>query len=83
MGSGATTTPHSATPRLGAESGDIHRRTRRLTIVATITAHLIGAVVVVVLLLFVLPVPREFEGWTAASAAVVRRNLIAAMVYIR
>ena len=82
MGSGATTTQHSATLRLGTESGNIHRRTRRLTVVATITAHLIGAVVVVVLLLFVLPVPREFEGWTAASAAVVRRNLIAAMVYI-
>jgi len=27
-------------------SRDIHRRTRRLTVVATITAHLIGAVVV-------------------------------------
>src|SRR5262249_34201982 len=48
---------------------------------ATITAHLIGAAVVVVLLVFILPVPREFEGWTAA-AAVVRRNLIAAMIYI-
>jgi hypothetical protein len=69
MGPGTGTTPRSATRRLDAESGTAVRlRTRRLTVIATVSAHLIGAMVVVVLLVFVLPVPLDPED----SAAIVR-----------
>jgi adenylate cyclase len=69
------TTPNSAPAESGAA---VHHRIRRLTVLATVTAHLVGAAVVVVLLVFVLPVPPALEG----SAAVIRRNLIAAIAYV-
>ncbi len=68
-------------PTRGADTGSggaVRRRTRTLTVVATVGAHLIGATVVVVLLVFVLPVPSELND----AAAIVRRNLIAAIAYV-
>ena len=47
-----------------------------------VAAHLIGTGVVLVLLVFVLPVPPEFEGWTLGSAQLVLRNLVAAIAYV-
>jgi adenylate cyclase len=62
-----------------AESGAaVYHRTRRLTVAATVTAHLVGALVVVVLLVFVLPTPPDLEG----STDVVRWNLVAAIAYV-
>src|SRR5438067_639357 len=61
--------------RLDDESGAVvHRRTRRLTVATAVAAHLIGTGVVVLLLVFVLPVPREFEGWTPGSVRVGARD---------
>src|SRR5207245_3188610 len=69
MGPGAGATQGSPSDRLDDESGAVvHRRTRRLTVATAVAAHLIGTGVVLVLLVFVLPVPPEFEGWTPGSA---------------
>src|SRR5437867_83253 len=83
MGPGAGVTRGSPSDRLDDESGAVvHRRTRRLTVAIAVAAHLIGTGVVLVLLVFVLPVPPEFEGWTPGSAQLVRRNLVAAIAYV-
>jgi len=75
MGPGAGATQGSPSDRLDDESGAVvHRRTRRLTVATAVAAHLIGTGVVLVPLLFVLPVPPEFEGWTPGSAQLVLRN---------
>src|SRR5947208_16221798 len=69
--------------RLDDEPGAVvHRRTRRLTVATAVAAHLIGTGVVLVLLVFVLPVPAEFEGWTPGSAQLVLRSLVAAIAYV-
>src|SRR6266566_1331399 len=82
-GPGAGATQGSPSDRLDDESGAVvHRRTRRLTVATAVAAHLIGTGVVLVLLVFVLPVPPEFEGWTPASAHLVLRNLVAAIAYV-
>ena len=70
----------SVVPTRGAATGSggaVRRRIRTLTVVATVAAHLIGAMVVIVLLVFVLPVPELKD-----TASIVRRNLIAAIVYV-
>ncbi|TMB09518.1 MAG: hypothetical protein E6J71_27970, partial [Deltaproteobacteria bacterium] len=60
MGPGAGATQGSPSDRLDDESGAVvHRRTRRLTVATAVAAHLIGTGVVLVLLVFVLPVPPE------------------------
>src|SRR5437667_134805 len=83
MGPGAGATQGSPSDRLDDESGAVvHRRTRRLTVATAVAAHLIGTGVVLVLLVFVLPVPPEFEGWTPGSAQLVLRNLVAAIAYV-
>src|SRR5437870_10630567 len=79
MGLGAGATQGSPSNRLDDESGAaVDRRTRRLTVATAVAAHLVGTVVVLVLLVFVLPVPPEFEG----SGELVRRNLVAAIAYV-
>jgi adenylate cyclase len=68
-------------PMRGADSGSggaLRHRIRKLTVVATVGSHLIGAMVVVVLLVFILPLPAELED----TASIVRRNLIAALAYV-
>jgi hypothetical protein len=79
MGPGAETTPGSPSDRFDDESGAaVHRRTRRLTVATAVAAHLVGTVVVLVLLMFVLPVPPEFEGFGTVGAW----NLVAAIGYV-
>src|SRR5437016_5700095 len=75
----ALTTSGSPGDRLHDESGAADdARTRRLNVATAVAAHLVGTVVVLVLLVFVLPVPPEFEG----SGELVRRNLVAAIAYV-
>lgn len=79
----AGVTPGSPSDRLDDESGAVvHRRTRHLTIATTVAAHLVGTGVVVVLLVFVLPVPPEFQAWSPVSVQLVWRNLVAAIAYV-
>src|SRR5947199_625835 len=82
MRPGAGARQGSPSDRLDESGAVVHRRTRRLTVATAVAAHLIGTGVVLVLLVFVLPVPPEFEGWTPASAQLVRRNLVAAIAYV-
>jgi len=49
-----------------------------MTVATTVAAHLVGAVVVALLLVFVLPVPPEFDG----APQLVRRNLAVAIAYV-
>src|SRR5438552_18591187 len=84
MGPGAGATQGSPSDRLDDEPGAVvHRRTRRLTVATAVAAHLIGTGVVLVLVVFVLPVPPESEGWTPRSAQSALRNLVAAIDYVR
>ena len=83
MRPGAGATQGSPSDRLDDESGAVvHRRTRRLTVATAVAAHLIGTGVVLVLLVFVLPGPPEFEGWTPGSVQLLLRNLVAAIAYV-
>src|SRR5207247_478963 len=80
---GAGVTRGSPSDRLDDESGAVvHRRTRRLTVATAVAAHLIGTGGVLVLLVFVLPVPPEVEGWTPGSGQCVRRAPAAASGHV-
>ena len=58
------------------------RRRRARSSRCAVAAHLIGTGVVLVLLVFVLPVPPEFEGWTPGSVQLLLQNLVAAIAYV-